>query len=237
MTSSVHEASRSSDVTARLGEHLLLTARADITPVEVDPHAPRLPAQDLQGVSPYVSWTGYVHDWWGARDGVPQVFDLRTGKPVPFHAPALASGQQATSVTLADRWLAWTVGTVTGEWDPRGFVYLTDLETGQTDLVFPPGSTAGSVPSASQGASGLVANPAISRDWLLWLETNGDLAGLHLPDRAPVRVAAVLHGRETAELQLVGDQVVVHVRFPAETTQVSSMSSADPSALRVIRLR
>ncbi len=227
-TTPAYENAHLGNVGTTLGYQLLILTGSLEKPVVVDPTAPRLPAAALVGISPYVSWFGfYTQDASQFRSDLPgrppRVFDLRTGKLVDIAVTDPRTPDHRTSCVVAGHWAAWVA--VDGN-PQRNSLYLADLATGQARRL-----------TDGNGPSGDIA---LSGDWLLWTDTSGTLAGFHLPDMTPVKVAGVLAAGEYGrKLQVSGDLAVLTVVAPGGDPDYNSINFEPPprwTAIRVVRL-
>ncbi len=227
-TTPAYENAYLGNVGTTLGYQLLILTGSLEKPVVVDPKAPRLPAAALSGISPYVSWFGfYTQDASQFRSDLPgrppRVFDLRTGKLVDIVVADPRTPDHRTACVVAGHWAAWVA--VDGS-PQRNSLYLADLTTGQAHRL-----------TDGNGPSGDIA---LSQDWLLWTDTSGTLAGFHLPDMTPVKVAGVLAAGEYArKLQVSGDIAVLMVVAPGGNPDYNSINFEPPprwTAIRVVRL-
>lgn len=227
-TTPAYENAHLGNVGTTLGYQLLILSGSLEKPVVVDPAAPRLPAAALVGISPYVSWFGfYTQDASQFRSDLPgqppRVFDLRTGRLADIVVTDPRTPQRRTACVVAGHWAAWVA--VDGS-PQRNSLYLADLATGQARRL-----TDGNGPSE---------DITLSEDWLLWTDTSGTLAGFHLPDMTPVKVAGVLASGEYAwKLQVSGDLAVLMVVAPGGDPNYNSINYPPPprwTAIRVVRL-
>jgi hypothetical protein len=216
-------------VGATLGEKLLLLTPSLDEPIAVDPAAPVLPATALAGISPYVSWSGwllgqeppaqYASQFRADLPGEPpRVFDLRSGKPVDIAVKDPRTPEDWLASVVAGHWAAW----VAMESSPPGnSLYLADLSTGQAQRL-------GDAPARVI---------ALSNDWLLWTDSSGSLLGYHLPDLTPVRLTGLLaSGEEVRSIQISGDLAVLMV-VAQESNVIGPDFSPRWTAIRVVRLR
>ena len=234
LSSPAYENARLAEPRTDLAPHLLLLSGADRDPIEVDAAAPRVSPEDLRGLSPYVSWSGfYTNEFRGPRASgpvvVPDVFDLRTGERVAIRMPEPAPQGTCTDVELAGRWLAWTVATLAaGDDERRQVLYLADLETGTVTRVF--SEHIRSVDAAN-------SFPALTREWLLWVDdASGHLVGRHLPDMEAVDAGPVLEAGQSVQLSAAGDLLLLDIRFPVvPDTAVNLPIGRHPGAIRLPR--
>ena len=229
LTSPAFENAHGGMVGATLGEKLLLLTPNLDQPIAVDPAAPVLPAAALEGLSPYVSWSGwllgqeptvqYASQFRADLPGEPpRVFDLRSGKLVDIAVKDPRTPDDWLASVVAGHWAAW----VAMESSPTGSsLYLADLATGQAQRL-------GDAPTREI---------ALSNDWLLWTDSSGNLLGCHLPDMTPVRLAGMLaSGEEVRNLQISGDLAVLMV-VAQESNVIGPDFSPRWTAIRVVRLR
>jgi hypothetical protein len=193
-----------------------------------------LPAAALAGISPYVSWSGWLlgrrppaEDAPQVRDDLPgkppRVFDLRSGALVDIAVEDPRPPEYWTASVVAGHWAAW----VAIEGDPlAGSLYLADLSTGLAERLLD-----GDVPSQI----------GLSEDWLLWIDLAGDLVGYHLPDLTSVRVPEVLTPGEydfDQYLQISGDLVLLMVVAPDPNGDpIGPDHPPKWTAIRFVRLR
>ena len=234
LTSPAYETAQGAKVGTTIGEKLLLYSGSLDDPIAVDPTAPMLPAAALAGISPYVSWSGWLlgqrppaEDAPQFRDDLPgnppRVFDLRSGELVDIALEDPRPPEYWAASVVAGHWAAWVA--IEGD-SFTGSLYLADLSTGTAERLLD-----GGVPSLI----------GLSEDWLLWIDPSGDLVGHHLPDLTPVRVADVLAPGEydfDQNLQISGDLVVLMV--VALDPNADAIGPSDPpkwTAIRAVRLR
>ena len=229
LTSPAFENAHGGMVGATLGEKLLLLTPSLDEPIAVDPAAPVLPATALAGISPYVSWSGwllgqeppaqYASQFRADLPGEPpRVFDLRSGKPVDIAVKDPRTPEDWLASVVAGHWAAW----VAMESSPPGnSLYLAELSTGQAQRL-------GDAPARVI---------ALSNDWLLWTDSSGSLLGYHLPDLTPVRLTGLLaSGEEVRSIQISGDLAVLMV-VAQESNVIGPDFSPRWTAIRVVRLR
>jgi len=212
------------------GDKLVVLTPSLDQPITVDPAAPVLPATALAGLSPYVSWSGwllghvppaqYAAQFRSDLPGKPpRVFDLRSGKLVDITVKNPRTPEDWLASVVAGHWAAWE----SIESSPRGSsLYLADLSTGEAQRL-------GDAPARVI---------ALSNDWLLWTDSSGNLLGYHLPDMTPVRLAGVLaSGEEVRNIQTSGDLAVLMVVAPSEPNAMGPDFPPHWTAIRVVRLR
>lgn len=229
LTSPAYESAHGGAASSTLGENLLVFAPGLGQPIAVDPDAPVLPAKALDGISPYVSWSGrllgrvpptqqaarFRSDLPGKP---PCVYDLRTGKLVDIAVKEPRTPDDWLASAVSGHWAAW----VAMEDNYQAFsLYLADLPVGQAQRL-------GDAPARLL---------ALSEDWLLWTDASGNLLGYHLPDLTPVRVAGVLAPEEQLRnLQVTGDLAVLMV-VDQEANTIGPDFPPRWTAVRVVRLR
>jgi hypothetical protein len=229
LTSPAFESEHGGAAGSTLGETLLVVTPGLEQPIAVDPDAPVLPAAALEGLSPYVSWSGwllgrvpptqYAARFRGDLPGQPPcVYDLRSGTLVDIVVKEPRTPDDWLASVVAGHWAAW----VAIEDNYQAFsLYLADLSTGQAQRL-------GDAPARLL---------ALSEDWLLWTDASGDLLGYHLPDLTPVRVAAVLASDEQLRnIQVTGDLAVLMV-VDQEANTIGPDFPPRSTAVRVVRLR
>jgi hypothetical protein len=230
ITSSAYEAAQGGAVGATLGEALLVLTASREAPIEVDPAAPVLPAPALEGVSPYVTWSGWLLGGAPSSDHAgqfradlpgwpPRVFDLRSGEQIDINVDDPRTPDDWLASVVAGRWAAW----VAIEGNPRGAsLYLADLLTGEARRILD-GDAPGRI--------------ALSDDWLLWTDASGNLLGYHLPDMVSVEVSGVVDSEESVRnLELSGDLTVLMV-VNQESNVIGPDLPPRLTAVRVVRLR
>jgi hypothetical protein len=229
-TTPAFENAHGSTAVTTFGDKLLVLAPSLDQPTAVDSAAPVLPATALAGLSPYVSWSGwllghvppaqYAAQFRSDLPGKPpRVFDLRSGKLVDITVKNPRTPEDWLASVVAGHWAAWE----SIESSPRGSsLYLADLSTGQAQRL-------GDAPARVI---------ALSNDWLLWTDSSGNLVGYHLPDMTPVRLAGVLASAEQVQnLQVTGDLAVLMVVAPSEPNAMGPDFPPHWTAIRVVRLR
>ena len=217
-----------------IGEKLLLLSADLDEPVAVDPAAPVLSTATAAGISPYVSWSGWLLGRRPAAEDAPQFRDDLPGKP-----PRVYDLRSGTLVDIAvdeprppEYWWASVVAgpleekvAIDGD-PPAASLYLADLTTGRAERLLE-----GDVPRQI----------GLSEDWLLWIDSAGDLLGHHLPDLAPVRVPEVLALGEydfDQNLQICGDLVLLTVvALDPNADAIGPSSPPMWTAVRLVRLR
>ena len=164
LTSPDYETAQGARVGTTIGKELLVYTGSLDDPVAVDPTAPILPAAALEGLSPYVSWSGWLlgkrppaEDAPQFRDDLPgkppRVFDLRSGELVDIALEDPRAPEYWTASVVAGHWAAWAA--IEGD-SFTGSLYLADLTTGRAERLLD-----GDVP-------GLIG---LSEDWLLWIDS------------------------------------------------------------------
>ena len=236
LTSPGYENEHGGRVGTTIGEELLLYTGSLDEPVAVDPAAPVLPANLLEGISPYVSWSGWlvgrrapVENAPQFRDDLPgqppRVFDLRSGELVNIAVEDPRAPESWAASVVAGHWAAWVA--VESDAGEAG-LYLADLTTGRAERLLE-GILGEEVPRQI----------GLSEDWLLWTDASGDLVGYHLPDLTPVRVPTVLAPGEydwDQNLQISGDLVLLMVVAPSEIEVMSRATPPQWTAIRLVRL-
>ncbi len=214
------------NVGTTLGERLLLLCSVDAEPMPVDPISPRLPAEALGELSPYVSWFSFYRQ--GSEylrtdlpGTPPRIFDLRTGVSLDIQVENPEDRDHPVEVQVAGTRAAWLVGS--GD-RSSGTIYLADLE----------GLTAEAVVRVEAPDMELM-DWALSEHWLVWIDAGGRcLHAVHLPDMESAVVRGVVGESERAQVQVSGDVVLLDVRYPSPSMAVNLRAHA--GALRVVRL-
>lgn len=223
---------------SRGGGVLLLTGRLPAAH-KIDPLSPRLPADALVGLSPYLAKTGLATVLNAEPQGSPPalVTDLRTGKEVRFRLPAGSRSGQIESVAVSGARLAWTSTHVEAPDlltnSARNEVYVADLLTGRVELLH----------TRRTGISPGDMSPLVMNEkWLARLESQGEkgwkLFALSLADGRALEVEGVLGPHERlGDLALGGDVAFLNVIRERPGGRPHSVSvPPEMTAIRAVRL-